>query len=114
MERENYLATQWTQLRVPPTRSGAEVVSYSPCPHCGFQLAEVHLQALRPGGRSQIECPICGLRSSDNGADDGVALSEAERADRLTRWLHDHGYDPERVYKRWGFRVADFFAKGSV
>ncbi len=114
MESDGLLATQWMQLRVPPTRNGAEVVSYSPCPHCGFQLAEVHLPTLRPGGRGQIACPICGLRSSDNGAEGGSSLSDSERADRLTRWLQDHGYDPERVYKRWGFRVADFFAAGAA
>ena len=114
MERESVLASQWTQLRVPPTRSGADVVSYSPCPQCGFQLAEVRSQVLRPSGRSQISGPICGMRGSDNSSVGGAALSDSERADRLTRWLLDHGYDPERVYKRWGFRVADFFAKGAV
>jgi hypothetical protein len=108
------LATQWTPLGVPPARSGAEVVSYSPCPHCGFQLAEVRTPALRPNGNGHIACPICGHRSSDNGDQSGALLSDAERTDRLTRWLVDHGYDPERVYKRWGFRVADFFRPGGV
>lgn len=113
MESESYLATQWSSVRVAPRRAD-EVVSYAPCPHCGFQLAEVRLPALRPAVRNQIACPICGLRSSEGGGDEGAALSDSERADRLTRWLQDHGYDPERVYKRWGFRVADFFAKGSA
>lgn len=110
MQTGSLFTLPWTKAKAPPEQVSGELVSYAPCPHCGFHLAELRPASLLAAARADVSCPICGLRACDSAKQPGANLSDHERAERLTRWLQDHGYDPERVYKRWGFRVADFFA----
>jgi uncharacterized protein with PIN domain len=110
MASQTFLQMRSSVVRVGPDAPSDVGLTFAQCPHCGFQLAEVRIPSVLSTYQSDISCPICGLHAGDAGTRPGESLSAEERASRLTRWLRDHGYDPDRVYRRWGFQAADFFA----
>jgi hypothetical protein len=85
----------------------------TPCANCGFRIAEVPPTAVTYPF-NVVSCPICGMRMDDEGFNPGQSLDLEQREKVLTRWLESHNYNPEQVYKRWGFGVEDFFESSAA
>ena len=99
---------------VAPQKAEAEEPSYAPCANCGFRIAEKYQPTAVTYPFNVVSCPLCGMRMDDEGFNPGQSLGLEQREKALTRWLESHNYNPEQVYKRWGFGVEDFFESSAA